>query len=485
MSLSIFIYSCIIQSMSGRILIVDDEKDIVDAVANILELEGFSTLKEYRGYDCLETSFKENPDVVILDIKMPVMDGLDTLKELKAKGFVNPVIIISGHGDVKTAVEAVRYGAFDFLEKPLSQDSLLLTVSNALISRESTAEQDAEKLSIIGKSEKFLNCLNVAKRISKTSAPVLITGETGTGKEIMASFVHTVSGRKGSFVEVNCAAIPEDLIESELFGHSKGSFTGAIADKDGKFVAAHNGTLFLDEIGDMSLKTQAKVLRALQEKIIYPVGSNNPITVNTRVVSATNKDLELEIKEGKFREDLFYRLNVIELKLPPLRERIEDIPLLINNFAEKAGFENGIGKTIFSEEACRHIQQKDFKGNIRELKNLVERIVVIAQKSEIEKEDIEQILNNSFKIDETIPFLKKEMNSQTESPSKFDFLFELKTLKEFRDNSEKEFIKIKLINCGFNISKTAELIETPRSNLYKKIDQYDIDIKELEKENGK
>jgi len=482
MSLFMGGYSCIMQFMSERILIVDDEKDIVEAVANILELEGFSTLKEYRGYDCIDTALKANPDVMILDIKMPIMDGMDTLKELKRKGFVNPVIIISGHGDVKTAVEAVRLGAFDFLEKPLSQDSLLLTVANALMVKDTTAKEDAEKLSIVGKSEIFLSCLNIAKRISKTSAPVLVTGDTGTGKEIMASFIHAVSGRKGRFIEVNCAAIPDELIESELFGHKKGSFTGAIADKEGKFVAANNGTLFLDEIGDMSLKTQAKVLRALQEKTIYPVGSNEKITVNARVISATNKNLEQEISNNNFREDLFYRLNVIEVKLPSLSERVEDIPLLVNNFAKKAGLENNNKKTRFSEEACAYLSTKEFKGNIRELKNLVERIVVIAQKSIVEKEDVEQILSNNFKIDEEIPFLKTS-NDETDNnvQGKYNFLFDLKLLKEFRELSEKEFIVKKIVENSFNISKTAEAIETPRSNLYKKIDQYNINIKELEK----
>jgi two-component system nitrogen regulation response regulator NtrX len=467
--------------MSGRILIVDDEKDIVEAVSNILELEGYSTLKEYRGYDCIKTALGDNPDVVILDIKMPVMDGLDTLKELKKKGFANPVIIISGHGDVKTAVEAVRLGAFDFLEKPLSQDSLLLTVSNAFESKETTAEQDALKFSIIGQSEKFLNCLNIAKRVSKTTAPVLITGETGTGKEVMASFIHKVSGRKGKFVEVNCAAIPEDLIESELFGHKKGAFTGAIADKEGKFVAAHNGTLFLDEIGDMSLKTQAKVLRALQEKIIYPVGSNSPITVNVRVISATNKNLEEEIKAGNFREDLFYRLNVIELKLPSLRERTDDIPLLINKFALIAGKENGMGNVTFSKEACNYLKKMEFKGNIRELKNLVERIVVITGKNNIEKEAVISVLNNKYKIEEEIPYLETEENNNENFKGKYDYVFDAKSLKEFRELSEREFLIKKIVENKFNLSKTAEHIETPRSNLYKKIDQFNIDIKELEK----
>jgi len=477
-------YSCIMLIMSGRILIVDDEKDIVEAVSNILELEGYSTLKEYRGYDCIKTALKSNPDVVILDIKMPVMDGLDTLKELKEKGFKNPVIIISGHGDVKTAVEAVRLGAFDFLEKPLSQDSLLLTVSNALaLADETTAEQDAKRFSIVGKSKKFLNCLNIAKRVSKTTAPVLITGDTGTGKEVMASFIHKVSGRKGNFVEVNCAAIPEDLIESELFGHKKGSFTGAIADKDGKFVAAHNGTLFLDEIGDMSLKTQAKVLRALQEKIIYPVGSNTPITVNVRVISATNKNLEEEIKLGNFREDLFYRLNVIEIKLPSLKERKEDIPLLINKFALEAGRENNIGDTYFSQEACDYLKNMEFKGNIRELKNLVERITVITGKTNIDKNDVISVLNNNYKIEEDIPYLEREKDTQQSDnvKGKYDYLFEVNTLKEFRELTEREFLIKKIVENNFNLSKTAEHIKTPRSNLYKKIDQYSIDIKELER----
>ncbi len=251
--------------MTERVLIIDDEKDIVESLSNILSLEGYSVLKAYRGYDGLNIALKEKPDVVLLDIKMPVVDGLEVLEQLKESGFDNPVIIISGHGDIKTAVEAVQKGAFDFLEKPLGAEQVLIALKNAIYSKKKEKGNEKEiNFVLIGQSEPFKRILAIAKRVAKTTAPVLITGETGTGKEMLAKYIHFESARSGRFVEVNCAAIPEELIESELFGHKKGSFTGAIEDKEGKFVAAHNGTLFLDEIGDMSLKTQAKVLSALQ-----------------------------------------------------------------------------------------------------------------------------------------------------------------------------------------------------------------------------
>lgn len=467
--------------MNERILVVDDEKDIVEAIANILALEGYAVLKAYRGYDGVKSALSDHPDLVILDVKMPVMDGMDTLSELRRQGFDRPVIIISGHGDVKTAVEVVRLGAFDFLEKPLSQNGLLIAVQNALNS--TPAEEVLQTDRIVGTDPAFINCLRVAERIAPTSAPVLITGDTGTGKELVARYIHECSGRKGDFVEVNCAAIPEELIESELFGHTKGSFTGAISDKTGKFVAANGGTLFLDEIGDMSLKTQAKVLRALQEKIIIPVGTNDAVSVNVRIISATNKDLSREIDDNHFREDLFYRLNVIELKIPSLTERRSDIPLMIDHFAQIFGRENGIKSVRFSEEAKTLLGQRDYPGNIRELKNLIERIVVISQKSLVSEEDVQMILDNRFQISvgsyEGDPQLPEPPN-----PCELDF-FKINSLKEFRDRIERLFIIEKLKQNDFNISRTAEIMETPRSNLYKKLEQYEIDVKELENYYGK
>ena len=470
--------------MSERILVVDDEKDIVEAIADILALEGYAVLKAYRGYEAVKIAVKEKPDLVILDVKMPIMDGMDTLHELRQKGFEKPVIIISGHGDVKTAVEAVRLGAFDFLEKPLSRNGLLIAVQNAVATAAEQAPIEAETQDqIIGRDPAFIQCLRVAERIAPTTAPVLITGDTGTGKEIIARYIHEQSKRKKHFVEVNCAAIPDELIESELFGHVKGSFTGAISDKTGKFVAADGGTLFLDEIGDMSLKTQAKVLRAIQEKIIIPVGSNTPVSVNVRIISATNKDLAQEIEENRFREDLFYRLNVIELRMPSLSERKSDIPLMADHFATVSGKENGLKQVQFTEDAKELLSERNYPGNVRELKNLVERIVVIAQKSSISKEDVKMILDNRFDIPDGEVLSDPNLPSPP-SPSEIDF-FKINSLKEFRDRIERLFIIEKLKQNEFNISRTAEIMETPRSNLYKKLEQYDIDVKELEAYYGK
>lgn len=469
------------RAMSERILIVDDEQDIVEAIANILALEGYATIQANRGYDGVKLALSEQPDLTILDVKMPVMDGMDTLQEMRRQGFDKPVIIISGHGDVKTAVEAVRLGAFDFLEKPLSQNGLLIAVQNALQASQRSETEDDRSDTIIGQDPSFLSCLKVAERVAATSAPVLVTGDTGTGKEVVARYIHDRSKRKGPFVEVNCAAIPEELIESELFGHVKGSFTGAISDKTGKFVAADGGTLFLDEIGDMSLKTQAKVLRAIQEKIIIPIGTNTPVTVNVRIVSATNKDLAEEIRENRFREDLYYRLNVIEMRMPALSERPTDIPLLVDHFGQIFGKENGLKSVEFSEEAKTLLAGRSYPGNIRELKNLVERIVVIAQKGLISDKDVQMILDNRFEIP-TEPMVQPV--TRPASPCESDF-FKINSLKEFREKTERQFIIEKLKQNDFNISRTAEVMETPRSNLYKKLEQYQIDVKELEEYYGR
>ncbi len=465
--------------MAERVLIIDDEKDIVESLSNILSLEGYSVLKAFRGYDGLKTALNDNPDVVLLDIKMPVMDGIEVLEKLRENGFENPVIMISGHGDVKTAVEAVQKGAFDFLEKPLGAEQVLMAVKNAIYSKKrENSHSNSQGLLLIGESRAFKKVLAVAERVARTTAPVLITGETGTGKEMVAKYIHLNSGRKGPFVEVNCAAIPEELIESELFGHVKGSFTGAIEDKEGKFVAAHNGTLFLDEIGDMSLKTQAKVLRALQEKVIYAIGSNKPVPVNVRVISATNKNLKEEMEKGNFREDLFYRINVIEIEIPPLRERREDIPLLIDYFAKTIGEENGIGEIVFTNDAKDYLKSFDYRGNIRELKNKVEKVIILAQKKNISADDVKKALEG---IVEEERDEKKPVKLEIKQPD----LLKARTLKEAREIAERYYIIEKLKENKFNVSKTAEEIGVPRSNMYKKLEQYKINVKELEEYYGK
>src|SRR5213082_2496137 len=448
--------------MPFRILVVDDETAIREAIRMTLEYEGYKIDEARSGQDGLDRATKTPFDAILLDIKMPILDGIEVLENLKEQKVASPVIMVSGHGDVHTAVECTKRGAYDFLEKPLNRDKLLLTVRNAVRVRSLEEEnielkEKAEKeYQLVGDSQQMRDLKSQIERAAPTKATVLIAGESGTGKELVAREIHRRSSRaNGMFVQVNCAAIPEELIESELFGHEKGSFTGAVRKQTGKFVAADGGTIFLDEIGDMSLRTQAKVLRVLQEGEVEPVGSATVIKVDVRVIAATNKDLTEEIRAGRFREDLFYRLNVIPVRTPPLRERKDDIPLLAQHFATLFSAQYNRPAKKFSTTAQKALQDAAWRGNVRELRNMIERLVIMVPSDTI---DITDLPAEFFRAAAEI--IASSMR--------------LSTLQDFKDEAEKAFILAKLRENGWNVSKTAEAIDTPRSNLYKKIEQYNI-----------
>jgi len=449
-----------------KILVVDDEENIRRSLKMILEYEGYSFLEAADGEEALDVIDETiGLDIVFLDIKLPGMDGLKVLAEIKKKPYSPEVIMISGHGTVQTAVEATKLGAYDFIEKPLHRERVLLSIRNALSQNKLIREcQDLRKKA--EKRQEFIGDHDLVKQLwreilktAPTNATVLIYGESGTGKELIARAIHSHSLRaKEPFVQVNCAAIPEELIESELFGHMKGAFTGATEKKLGKFEIADGGTIFLDEIGDMSLKTQAKVLRVLEEGEVQKVGSSKINKVDVRVIAATNKDLKKEIEEGNFREDLYFRLNVVPLYSPALRERKEDIPQLIDYFSMVFSDENNFKVKKFSESAIKDMNKFPWKGNVRELKNVVERLIIMTEGDIIERKDLPEQIRGQ--VDVFLPDVRK-----------------VKSLKKFRDIAEKEFILSKLEANNWNISQTAREIDTPRSNLYKKLEQYGIKIK--------
>ena len=448
--------------MKPRILVVDDEESIRKAMRRTLEYEGFEVLEAASGAEALQAVESDPPDLVFLDIKMPGIDGLDALKQLKEKSPATQVIIISGHGNVQTAVQATKLGAFDFIEKPLETERVLLAVRNAAERKELEEEVGRLRLrfqrhyQMVGKGPAMEKVEEAIRRSAPTNATVLITGESGTGKELVARAIHANSKRtRGPFVQVNCAAIPEDLIESELFGHEKGSFTGATAKQVGKFEQAHRGTIFLDEVGDMSPRTQAKVLRVLQEGEVERVGSATTNKVEVRVIAATNKKLEDEIAAGNFREDLYFRLTVIPIDVSPLRERSEDIPALISHFIELFSQEDHLRKKKFSHEAMERLKKHSWKGNIRELRNTVERLLIMSSGDVIGVDD----------LPENIRYSNELVQSDHLSAG---------TLKEFKEVSERAFLIAKLRENDWNISQTAQVIGIPRSNLYKKLEQYSI-----------
>ena len=448
-----------------KILVVDDEENIRKSLKMILEYEGYAFLEAPDAEDALEIIEETvGLDLILLDIKLPGKDGLELLEDLKKKHYSPEVIMISGHGTVQTAVEATKLGAYDFLEKPLHRDRVLLSIRNALSQNKLLREcQDlkkkaAKRYELIGNHESMKNLWNEIVKTAPTNATILIYGESGTGKELIARAIHNHSMRvKEAFIQVNCAAIPEELIESELFGHVKGAFTGATEKKMGKFELADRGTIFLDEIGDMSLKTQAKVLRILEEGEIQKVGSSKINKVDVRVIVATNKDLKKEIKEGNFREDLFFRLNVVPLYSHPLREKKEDIPILVDYFCKLFADENNYKNKKFSEDAVGAMIKCPWKGNVRELKNVIERLIVMTETDIIEKKDLPDQIRGEHDV--YLPDATK-----------------IKSLKGFRDLAEKKFILSKLEENNWNISQTAREIDTPRSNLYKKLEQYGIKI---------
>jgi len=451
--------------IKARIMIVDDEENIRKSLRMILEYEGYSVVEASSGEDALDMlAVQEMPDLILLDIMLPGKDGLGILQDLRRKPFAPDVIMISGQATVKAAVEATKLGAFDFMEKPLSRDQVLLRIRNALTQNRLLREcQDlkrkAEKrYEIIGSHPLIQSLWKEVQKIAPTNATVFIFGESGTGKELIARAIHNLSLRtKEPFVQVNCAAIPEELIESELFGHERGAFTGATEKKSGKFDQADGGTIFLDEIGDMSLKTQSKVLRVLEEGEVQKVGSSRTNKVDVRVIAATNKDLREEIGGGRFREDLFFRLNVVPLVSPPLRERKEDIPILTDYFCRTYADENNARAKRFAEDALEAMMKYPWKGNVRELRNLVERLIIMTDGEVIRRRDLPETVTGERSV--LLPDAKA-----------------VQTLREYRDLAEKDFILAKLEANGWNVSQTAREIDTPRSNLYKKLEQYGIKI---------
>jgi two-component system nitrogen regulation response regulator NtrX len=448
----------------ARILVVDDEEGIRRVLHQLFEYEDHEVRSAGGGAEAIGIYQEFQPDVTFLDVKMARMDGLEALTRIREHDPAAVVIMISGHGTIDTAVEATRRGAFDFLEKPLDTDRLLLVLRNAL-QQQGLVQENARlrgeiesRHQIVGRSFSLRQVLDRVEKVAPTDARVLVTGENGTGKELVARAIHRLSPRADkAFIEVNCAAIPSELIESELFGHMKGSFTGAHEDRAGKFELADGGTLFLDEIGDMSLQAQAKVLRALQEGIVTRVGGAKPIQVDVRVLAATNKDLEEEIKGGRFREDLYYRLNVIPLHVPPLRERREDIAMLVRHFVESYSREANLRPKPISDDALDRMQRMDWPGNVRELRNTVERLLILASGASITADDVELLVGGKMK-----------------GGALSGDLLGCATFAEFKEAAERAFIVQKLRENDWNVSETARILDMPRSNLYKKIERYEL-----------
>ena len=464
----------------STILIADDESSIRRSIRNILEddtiFEDISIEVDEAtdGEEALDKVRKGSYDLVLLDIKMPKRDGMEVMQAMNEAEIGTPVVMISGHGTVETAVEATRLGAIDFLEKPFDLNRLVVTVRNALDRGHLVVENRrmkqtmmdsgaADLTPIVGDSTAIEHVKSTIKRVAPTEARVLITGEAGTGKELVARWIHHQSERKGGpLVEVNCAAIPSELIESELFGHEKGSFTGATKQRIGKFEQADGGTLFLDEIGDMSLNAQAKVLRALQENRITRVGGDRAIAVDVRVITATNKDLLLQIDEHKFREDLYHRIAVILINVPPLRERRSDIPAIARFVLEEVSRRNGMEPKALAEEALEKMQKLDWRGNVRELRNVVERLLILSDGDEIVGSDVDRYVRPGGAGSDPIA----------------ELLDQYERFSDFRDAAEKVFIERKLDEFNWNVSKTAEAIGIQRSHLYNKLSKYSIEREE-------
>jgi two-component system nitrogen regulation response regulator NtrX len=448
----------------SRILVIDDEAAIRDSLRMTLEYEGYEFIGAATGQEGLSLAEREGPDLVLLDVKMPGMDGIEVLERLRNMNESLPVVVVSGHGTISTAVEATKKGAFDFIEKPFASERVLVSLRNALDSRQLRDENRTLKKAVevkhqmIGESAGLKQVMAAVARAAPTNATVLITGESGVGKELVARTIHRNSLRsRERFVQVNCAAIPEELIESELFGHEKGSFTGATEKQVGKFEQADHGTIFLDEVGDMSLKTQAKVLRVLQEGEVERLGSARTTKVDVRVIAATNKRLEEEVEKSTFREDLYFRLNVIPIHVPPLRERADDVPALVRHFLELASRENNLRPKRVTDGALAALQRYRWRGNIRELRNTIERMVIMTPGDTID-----------------VSHLPEAIRVDVGARAPDNESLQAATLREHKEVAERAFLVQKLRETGWNISKTADLIDTPRSNLYKKLEQYRI-----------
>ena len=445
-----------------RILVVDDEPGIRQALGQLLEYEGYEVKTATGGAEGITMYDSFRPQLVFLDVKMAGLDGLEVLKRLRQADPNATVVMISGHATIQTAVEATQLGAYDILEKPLDTDRVLVLLRNAFETRllseenERLRETIESRYEIVGRTYGIRALLERIDKVAGTPARVLISGENGTGKELVARAIHRGSLRaKKPFVEVNCAAIPSELIESELFGHMKGSFTGAIADRAGKFEQADGGTLFLDEIGDMSLSAQAKVLRVLQDGFVTRIGGSKPIQVDVRVLAATNKHLEEEIANGRFREDLFYRLNVVPITVPALRERREDIEQLVVYFLQQFAARDGLPARGITDEALVRLSELDWPGNVRELRNTVERLVILASAATIAATDVERLVGKRLG-----------------EPAGLGNLVDCTTFEEFKVAAERAFLLAKLRGFDWNVSETARALDMPRSNLYKKIERY-------------
>ena len=448
--------------MAHRILIVDDEDSIRIALQRLLEYNGFEIRLAEDGFRALELLAEEPMDVVLLDIKMPRMDGLEVLQKIRERSESPFVVMVTAHGDTQTAVECMKRGADDYLEKPWEQERLLSIIRGGIRQRQQAREiQELRRThphhdEMIGTGKVMQDIRDTIERVAPTDARVLVVGENGAGKELVARAIHFKSRRAAeAFVEVNCAAIPDELIESELFGHVKGSFTGAIAHRIGKFEQADRGTLFLDEIGDMSLAAQAKVLRVLQEGRLEKVGGNETRVVDVRVIAATNKDLLAEAREGRFREDLYYRLNVVPIRVPPLRERRDDIPLLVEYFLRRLSEASSQRSKTITPPALDRLVNHPWPGNVRELRNLLERMLILSRGDRIEAADVP--------LDPVGP-----------RDTAHDDLFSQRTFQEFKDEAERRFLVRKLADNGNNLSKTARVLDMQRSNLYKKIEKYNL-----------
>ncbi|HEV8508964.1 MAG TPA: sigma-54 dependent transcriptional regulator, partial [Gemmatimonadales bacterium] len=455
-----------------RVMVVDDEKGIREALKQVLEYEEIEVQACASGHEAARVYPDFKPHLVFLDVKMEGMDGLETLKKLRELDPQAQVVMISGHGTIQTAVEATQLGAYDFLEKPLDTDRILLTLRNALqhvvlVSENVRLKQEVKaQYEIVGSSKAIRQVIGLLEKVAPTPARVLITGENGTGKELVARAIHALSPRAAApFVEVNCAAIPSELIESELFGHMKGSFTGAFADRAGKFELADGGTLFLDEIGDMSLSAQAKVLRALQEGVISRVGSGKALPVDVRVIAATNKNLALEIEQQRFREDLLYRLNVVPIHVPSLRERRGDIAQLVAHFSGELTERGGLPSKEFDAAAIERLTAHDWPGNIRELKNAVERLLILATGSTVTQSDVERLVGKG----------EGGRGKGAAAGAGGDAAWlRAATFEEFKQSAERAFLLGKLQEHDWNVSETARTLQMPRSNLYKKIERYGL-----------
>ncbi len=447
--------------MNPTVMVVDDEQSILQSLGGLLTDEGFEVITMPNGYEALKSIDTESPDLVLLDIWMPGIDGIETLKEIKKNNPHIQVIMITGHGTIETAVTATKHGAFDFIEKPISFDKVIVAINNALNFRRLEEENQylrtktIEKHSISGNSTQIVSLKEQIAIAAPTDAWILITGENGTGKELVARTIHQLSSRSEQpLIDVNCAAIPDELIENELFGHEKGAIAGATLKSRGKFELANGGTIFLDEIGDMSLKTQAKILRVLQEQKFQRIGGTRTLEVDVRIITASNMDLEKEIEKGRFREDLYFRLNVIPMEVPPLRKRLKDLPVLIDIFLDKYAKQYKSNTKTITFEALDLLANYSWPGNVRELKNLLERLAIMVQNDLIDVSDIPSPYNPS-------------LTKGTEPiDSRF---FSIRNLKDAKKAFEEEYIKRKLVENNNNVTKTAENIGVERTHLHKKI----------------